>query len=205
MIDILSGSKIRKNIILLFLYNREKRFGLSEVAARVSTSAGTAQRELNRLLDADLLSYSKKSGRGLYFLNKQYLYLREIASIARKSAGAETEIKAALERIKGIKYAFIFGSYAKGGLRSGSDIDLFIVGRVDEKRVFEAVQKAEKAVGRQVNYHIAKEAEFFRKASEEYFYKDILKKYILLKGDKDGFRESFKGPGKGRQAQETGH
>ena len=46
MLDLLGKSKIRKKIILTFVYNRGKEFYLSEIARMVKTSAGTAQREL---------------------------------------------------------------------------------------------------------------------------------------------------------------
>ena len=60
MLDILGRSRIRKKIILLFVYNQRKEFYLSEIARQVKTSAGTTQRELNKLLAQDFISFKKK-------------------------------------------------------------------------------------------------------------------------------------------------
>jgi len=49
MLDVFGKSKIRKEIILAFVYNQGKDFYLSEIARMVKTSAGTAQRELKYL------------------------------------------------------------------------------------------------------------------------------------------------------------
>jgi len=42
MLELFTKSKIRQKIILLFIYNQNKEFYLSEIAKRVKTSAGTA-------------------------------------------------------------------------------------------------------------------------------------------------------------------
>ena len=44
----------------MFVYNQRKEFYLSEIARQVKTSAGTTQRELNKLLAQDFISFKKK-------------------------------------------------------------------------------------------------------------------------------------------------
>ncbi|MEK7377108.1 MAG: nucleotidyltransferase domain-containing protein, partial [Candidatus Margulisiibacteriota bacterium] len=149
MLNLITKSKIRKRIILLFLHNPATEYSLSDVARQVATSAGTAQRELNRLLQNDLLTFKKRSGLNIYSLNKKCAVLKEIESIVNKTIGVEVELKNRLEKITGISYAFIFGSYAKGGVKSDSDIDLFVIGDMKEDEVFKAVSLAENAVGRE--------------------------------------------------------
>ncbi len=192
MLDLLTKSKIRKNIILLFLHNRDEEYSLSDIAKKVNTSAGTAQRELNRLLDNDLLIFRKKSGSNLYSLNKRYSLLKEIESIAKKTISVEILLQKSLSGIKGISFAFLFGSYAKQGLKSDSDIDLFVIGDFDEDAMFKEVRKAEQSIGRDINYHISKYDEFIQKAKKEYFYKDILKKTVFVKGDEHELRKLIK-------------
>ena len=200
MLEFLTKSNIRKKIILLFLYNQEREFYLSETAEKVGTSPGTAQRELNKLLKNDFLTFRKKGNLNVYSLNKRYSLLNEVRSIVRKTISAEVELKRELAKIKGITYAFIFGSYVKGGFKADSDIDLFVVGDASEDKIFNAVRKAENNIGREINYHLAHEDEFFAKTKKEYFYKDILKDYILLRGNEDEFRKHIKRSLKTRQA-----
>jgi len=192
MIDLLTNSKIRQRIILLFVYNQNKEFYLSEIAKIVKTSPGTAQRELNRLLRNDFIVFKKRANLNFYSLNRHYSLLHEIESIVNKTFGAEVELKKELSRIKGISYAFLFGSYVKGGFKSDSDIDLFVIGEMEEDGVFEAVQKVEGKIAREINYHIATREEFLEKIKINYFHKDIAKNVMLLIGDEYEFRRIIK-------------
>lgn len=190
--QLLTKSKIRQRIILLLFYNQNKEFYLSEIAKKVGTSAGTAQRELNRLLDSDLILFKKKASLNIYALNRHYSLLFEVGSIINKTFGVEVELKKELRRVKNIYFAFIFGSFVKGGFKSDSDIDLFVVGEVDEDMIFKAVRKVEWKIGREINYHIAAEGEFLEKKKTNYFHKDIVKNCILLIGGEDEFRKFIK-------------
>lgn len=192
MLEIITKSKIRRKLILLFLYNQNKEFYLSEIARQVGTSPGTTQRELNRLLENDFIIFKKKANLNMYRLNLEYALLREIESIVKKTIGIETELKKALSRIAKIRYAFLFGSYVKGGFKSDSDIDLFIIGDPVEDRVFEIVQGVEQIVGKEINYHISSLKEFAFKLKQEFFYKDMIKNVVLLIGDKSEFRAQLK-------------
>ena len=185
MLGILTHSTIRRKILLLFVYHKEKEFYLSEVARRVGTSAGTAQRELNKLLAADFVIFKKKGNLSFYALNAGYSLLKEVETIIRKTYGIEVEIKNELGKIGGISLAFIFGSFARGNMKSDSDIDLFIVGRPEEDHVYRAVKAVEDRVGREINYHIAGEEEFNRKSRTRSFIRNIVEKPTMLLGTDD--------------------
>lgn len=189
MLNLLSKSGIRRKIILLFVYNQEKEFYLSEIARHVKTSAGTAQRELNRLRRMDFVSFKKRGNLSLYRLNRAFSLLAEIEAIIRKTVGIEVMLGDELRKVKGVSFAFIFGSYAKGRLRSDSDIDLYVVGRPDEDDVYRAVRSVEDTVGREINYHIASEDEFARKARTDSFVKDVIINPVMVLGEEDGLRE----------------
>lgn len=192
MLELFTKSKIRKKIILLFVYNPNEEFYLSEIAKKVGASPGTAQRELNRLLRIDFLKFKKKGNLSLYVLNKRYYLIKEIKSIVKKTFGLEVELKRELSRIPQITFAFIFGSYAKGGFDSDSDIDLFVIGEVNEDEVFKAIQNVEDVIGKEINYHIASKNEFVKKLRTNYFQKEITKKVILLIGNEHEFKRLIK-------------
>ena len=189
MLNLLSRSGIRRKIILLFVYNQDREFYLSEIARQVKTSAGTAQRELNRLRRMDFISFKKRGNLSLYRLNQAFSLLGEIEAIIRKTVGIEVMLGDELQKVKGVLFAFIFGSYAKGRLRSDSDIDLYVVGRPDEDDVYRAVRSVEDSVGREINYHIASEDEFARKARTDSFVKDVIINPDMVLGEEDGLRE----------------
>jgi predicted nucleotidyltransferase len=189
MLNLLTKPGIRRKIILLFVYNQEKEFYLSEIARQVKTSAGTAQRELNRLRRMDFVSFKKRGNLSLYRLNRAFSLLAEIEAIIRKTVGIEVRLGEELRKVKGVSFAFIFGSYAKGRLRSDSDIDLYVVGRPDEDDVYRAVRSVEDTVGREINYHIASEDAFARKARTDSFVKDVIAEMAMVLGEEDGLRK----------------
>lgn len=189
MIDLLTKSKIRQRIILLFIYNQGKEFYLSEIAKEIHSSPGTTQRELEKLLRNDFLLFKKKANLSFYMLNKQYSLLEEVESIVKKTIGIEFMLKNRLVQIENIEFAFLYGSFVKGGMKSDSDIDLFIIGRVKEDPLFKAVEKIEKIIGREINYHLSGKEEFLKRKSQNYFLKDILTHTTLLVGDTNEFRK----------------
>jgi predicted nucleotidyltransferase len=189
MLDLLGKSKIRKKIILLFVYNQRKEFYLSEIARHVKTSAGTTQRELNKLLDQGFITFKKRGNLNIYKLNESYPLLREIEAIVQKTLGIETELREVLGKQKGVKFAFIFGSFVEGSFKPDSDIDLFIIGTADEDAVFKAVQKVEDSVGREISYHLADEPEFIEKSRSHSFYREIMARPLMLIGEEDALRE----------------
>lgn len=185
MLDFLGKSSIRRKIILLFVYNKEQEFYLSEIARKVKTSAGTAQRELNRLRNMDLLTFWKKGNLCFYKLNPSFPLLEEIEAIVRKTLGIEVELRKALAGIEGIRWAFTFGSHAKGTMKADSDIDLFVIGSMNEDDVYHAVRTVEEIVGREINYHLSRETEFAKRSKEGSFYKEIAAGPLMLIGRED--------------------
>lgn len=61
---------------------------------------------------------------------------------------------------------------------------------MNDDQVYQAVQKVEETIRREINYHIATQSEFSKKT--EYFYKEIVKNYTLLVGDEREFKKLIK-------------
>ena len=59
----------------------------------------------------------------------------------------------------------LFGSALRDDFGPESDVDLMVVGEVDEVRLHAAVSEVEKALARTVNYTLLAEAEFRRRRS----------------------------------------
>jgi predicted transcriptional regulator len=91
MLELITRSKIRSKLILLFIGHQDQEYYLSEIANLVNTSAGTTQRELNKLRHFDLISFNKRAGLNFYSLNKRYPLLNEVESIIKKTLGRTNE------------------------------------------------------------------------------------------------------------------
>jgi predicted nucleotidyltransferase len=66
-----------------------------------------------------------------------------------------------------IERALIYGSFARGSERPGSDIDLLVVGHADPAALRQALRGAEKTLGREINETINDPDEFASLLAED--------------------------------------
>ncbi|MBI3638210.1 nucleotidyltransferase domain-containing protein [Candidatus Wolfebacteria bacterium] len=123
MLDLITKSKIRQRIILLFVYNSDRAYYINETAKLVKTSSGTAKRELEKLAKSGFLTRKKKANLVYFKAAISNPLWRDIKDIIDKTIGIERILKKNLENFKNIDFAFLFGSYVKGDFKSDSDID----------------------------------------------------------------------------------
>jgi len=192
MLNLITKSEIRKRIILLLLYNPEDSFYINQIARIVKTSTGNVQRELKRLEENGLLLKEKK-GNSLYFkINTSGPLFNDFKNIVDKTIGLKNILAETLKNKKGIDFAFLFGSYVKGDFAADSDIDLYVIGDITEKELYQLIKRAEKKIYREINYHLASRQEFQEKTKESFFHKEILKAFTLIIGNENEFRKFIK-------------
>jgi predicted nucleotidyltransferase len=192
MFDFIFKSKTKKEILKLLFSFPEKKFYLSEIARKINSSIGSCQRELEKLVKSNILSSKKKNNLKLYFVDKKNTFYNDLKNIINKTIGLEGKIKTGVKRVKGVEFAFIFGSYVKGNFSNDSDIDLFLIGDISEDEVFEKFRAVEKEIGREINYHIYSKSEFKKKFKSDSFLQNIIKNNIFLTDNKDEFGKLFR-------------
>jgi len=189
MLNLITKSKIRKRIILLFVYNPRDSFYINQIARLVKTSAGNVQRELKKLEVGSLLIKEKK-GNSLYFkINTASPLFEDFKNIVDKTIGLKNILEETLKKAKDIDFAFLFGSYVKGDFGSDSDIDLYVIGNINEKDLHQLIKKTEGKMYREINYHLSKREEFQKKMKESFFHREILKNFILIIGNQNEFEK----------------
>lgn len=189
MLSLITKSEIRKKIILLLIYNPSKAYYINEIARLIKTSAGNVQRELKKLEKSGLLSKEKK-GNSIYFrINNTVSFFNDFKNIVDKTIGLKNILEEILLKAKNIDFAFLFGSYVKGDFNHDSDIDLYVIGKIKEKELYQLVKKAEEKIYREINYHLTIREEFQEKMKESFFHKEILKNFILVIGNQNEFRK----------------
>lgn len=67
------------------------------------------------------------------------------------TTGVPTTLEEALAGVDGIRAAVIHGSYARGSMRSDSDIDVLVVTEGDRRAASRAVRSAGRRLGREVD------------------------------------------------------
>jgi predicted nucleotidyltransferase len=159
-----------------------------EISRLIKEDPTNVSRELDKLKHEGVFVSEKKGVQKYYSLNPNYPLMAELRSIVSKTIGIEHELAAVIKKTSGLDAAFIYGSYARGEDSGESDIDLFIIGKPGVDALVAQLNKAEKKIGREINYRLYSR-EDFKKAWHEKnsFVISVLKnRKIFLKGDESG-------------------
>ena len=188
----LTKSKIRGNLLGLLFSNLNKQFYLSELAREVGTSPGNIQREIGKFIQDGLVSQEKKGNMVFYRLNPNHALFSELQSLIIKTTGIEGELRALVEKGKGIQLALLYGSFARGEERGESDVDFLIISDGETKDFYRGVTKLESRFNREINVRVYGSKEFQRKLQEKgAFLTDVLNRpHRILKGSLDEFKKA---------------
>lgn len=191
MVSILNitKSKLRQKILSYYITNPAKILYVRQLAVILEEDPGNLSKELAKLECEGIFIAETKGNQKHYFLNKQYPLYNELKSILFKTLGVEGRIKDIIGKIKGVQFSFIYGSYAANKENASSDIDVLIVGNLDEDALLEAIEQAEKDLGREINYNIYPPEEFRekRRKKDNFITNIIGRPKIMLKGELNAF------------------
>jgi predicted nucleotidyltransferase len=163
----LFGSRLRAKVLGWFFTHTDERFFIRQLESLLAEDPTNLSRELARLETLNIL-ISETEGRQKYFrVNKKSAFYQEMKGLILKTVGVAGGIQSALRGIKGLKYAFIYGSFAKNLESPESDVDLMLIGKTDTDKVEEAISMAERLLGRTINLTSYSIAEFHRKLKEK--------------------------------------
>lgn len=187
----ISLTKNKAELLKLFFTNPERSFYMQEIGRMLGKKPGTFQRTLNKMVSEEIL-ISEYTANARYFkVNKNYPIYKELKSIVFKTVGVTGSIIKILEEIGNIKFAFIYGSYAKGKETYLSDIDLMIIGNPDEDKLIEKLDSLEEKLQRDINYKLYTLKELIKeiKGKEPFILKILRDKKIIIIGDENELRK----------------
>jgi predicted nucleotidyltransferase len=176
------NSNLAVKILSYYFTNPTKKVYTRRLAEILDVDSGNLSKKMVELEKEGLLS-SEVEGRQKYFyLNKKYPLLREIKKIHQAKFSLPQLLKKILVGIKGLKEAYIFGSYAKNSLKEESDIDLLLIGEHSAREARMAIFPLQKEIGREINVIDFSESEFKKKKKQkDDFLKNIFSgKHIRL-------------------------
>jgi predicted nucleotidyltransferase len=147
-------SDLRRKLLTFFYVNRKARVYVRQLAVALEVDSTNLSRELARLEREGLLRSEVEGRQRYYSLNRDYPYLKPVFALLEGSVGIEPALRRALRGVKGIRSAWIFGSFAKNETDAASDIDVLVIGKPDQAELAAEVRKAEKALRREINYTV---------------------------------------------------
>jgi len=184
IINRLFSSKLRIKLLDVFLSSPRARFYIRELERKIKEEAKNVSRELKNLEALGLLISEKQGNLKYYSVNENFFLYPELKVIIFKTTGVQGLLKEALERLKGIETAFIYGTYATGKESESSDVDIMIIGKPDLTELNEVISDLEEKLNREINYMCFDQEEFKerRKAGDAFINEVLFGEKIMLKG-----------------------
>ncbi len=190
MLQVLISSKTKRAILKQLLSHPEERYYIRQLSKALKISVGTLHRELVKLESSGFLSSDYVGNLRFFSINKTNPLFKELKQLIFKTEGVEGRLKESLKDVSGFKAVFIYGSFAEGKERPDSDIDLFILGRVDEDKLVRKISDLESEFMREINYTLYTEEEFRKERHKQNsFILNVIKKpKIFIQGTKNDIR-----------------
>lgn len=179
---------MRVKMLSLFLNNPAMIYHVREVVRQVGEEINAVRRELAHLEKAGMLAKEQRANRLFYRFRKEYPLYYELMELVGKTSGLGWDIVKNKAKLGKIKFAMLSGRFLRGlPHKSGSDVDLLIVGSVVLQELGAFVKAEEVKKERELNYTVMTEEEFaFRKRRRDPFVLDILSgSRVMLIGDEE--------------------
>jgi predicted nucleotidyltransferase len=175
MLEAIISSKTRVKLLTLFLLNPGREYYVRELARITEENMNAVRRELANLQSFGLITGERKGNQQYYMVNQDFFLYEDLQKLVLKTEGVARVLKERLSGMAYIRCMFIYGSFAKGNAGSKSDIDLFIVGDIDENELIPLVHESEQVLHREINYTLMRSGEFEqRKRDGEPFVTNVM-------------------------------
>jgi len=177
--------------VLRWLFGQPERgFHLNELLRLTGLGSASLQRELNKLVNAELVRSERVGNLRTFQANAESPVFEELSGLVRKTLGAQPTLREALAPLAAnIETAFIYGSVAKGTDTAKSDIDVMLVGKdLLLSKVLDLVEPLETQLGRKINATCLTPLEFKRRLAEQdsFVHRIVAQPVLPLIGDIPG-------------------
>jgi predicted nucleotidyltransferase len=159
---------VQQRVLGLLFGQPERRYQGNELIRLAGSGTGAVHRLMTRLAESGLVTVERVGNQKHYQANRRSPVFEELRGLIAKTAGLAIPLRAALAPLaNGIDAAFVYGSLAKGTDRAASDVDLMVISRkLAYATVYEALQKAEAALGRTINPNLMTPREWRARRAE---------------------------------------
>src|SRR5713226_3461693 len=123
-------SATEARLLALLTSTPGQEFHTRDLVRRVHGSPRPVQLALEKLLRQGLVESRRVGSLRMWRMDAANALYQPLRDLYARTVGLGTQLRAALEREPSVRYAFVFGSYARGDDDVRSDVDVFIVGEV---------------------------------------------------------------------------
>src|SRR4030043_216792 len=152
MLEYIITSKAKRSLLKLLLTNPDREFYVRDISRRTGEPLNAVRRELGYLEKAGLIKSRHAGNLKYYSVVKEFPFYPELKKIIYTTVGFGDYLADRFKDSKEIEHAFIYGSVANNEETAKSDVDLFVVGEIDEDELHGLVAQIERDLGRAINY-----------------------------------------------------
>jgi len=152
MIETLISSKTRVKLLLKFFLNSSTKSYLRNLETEFGESTNAIRLELNKFEKAGMLQTEFEGNKKLFKANTSHPLFKDINNIVFKYIGLDWIVEYVVSKLGNLEKVYLTGSFAKG--LDSQNIDLLIIGNVNEDFLKELCQKVEKKISRKIGYQL---------------------------------------------------
>lgn len=158
MLQALITSRTRVKLLLKFFLNSGTTSYLRDLASEFGESTNAIRLELNHLEKAGLLNAKKQGNKKVFKANQQHPLFGTIHQLLLKHTGIDQIIENVVKKLKGLRSAYVTGSFARG--KDNPVIDILLIGdNIDINYLLKLIGAAENLINRKIRYVIIKPGE----------------------------------------------
>jgi len=173
-------SKVAIKLLDYYFLNLEAQVYINELARILELDPKNTETKLKELEKEGLFKSEFRGKQRYFFLAKDNPVLEHYRQIFLKTHGIEKRLKDMIGNIKGLREAYLFGSYASNKMDSSSDIDLLAIGTHSVLELQRVIAKLQKDTGREFNVMNLSIKEFeAKKKNKDPFISSIFKTKII--------------------------
>ena len=144
-------SKVAIKLLDYYFLNQKAQVYINELARILQLDPKNTETKLKEFEKEGLFKSEFRGKERYFFLAKDSPVLEHYRQIFLKTYGIEKSLKDMLGDIKGLKEAYLFGSYASNKMDSSSDIDILAIGSHSVLELQRVVAKLQRDTGREIN------------------------------------------------------
>ena len=162
-------TSVQQRVLGLLFGQPDRRFQSAELIRLAASGTGAVHRQLNRLEAAGWITATRVGNQKFYQANPDSPAYAELQGLIAKTVGLAAPLRSALAPWEsGIRAAFVYGSVAKGTDQATSDIDLLVISeRIGYPELFQALEPAERTLGRSISPTVMTLAEWQSRRAEK--------------------------------------